>query len=100
LVAAARRDAEARAIWLKSVRALAAGIASLINVLDPEVLVIGGGIARAGRALFSPVNRFLDQFEWRPTGARVRVVPAKLGDRAGALGAAWNAMKNARSNHG
>ena len=93
LVAASKRnDRDARRIWLKSVQGLAAAIASFINVLDPEVVVIGGGIAKAGLALFRPLNQYLARFEWRPGGARVRVVPAKLGDRAGAFGAAWNAI--------
>jgi len=85
-------DEEARRIWLQSVRALAAGIVSLINALDPEVVVIGGGIAQAKAALFQPLKKFLDDFEWRPGGKKARLVPAKLGDRAGAFGAAWNAI--------
>ncbi len=84
-------DAFARAVWLKSVRALAAGVASLINVLDPEVVVIGGGIARAGAALFEPLAGELDRMEWRPGGHRVRVAPAELGEFAGACGAAYHA---------
>jgi glucokinase len=94
LVAAARkRDAEARNVWLTSVRALAAGIASLINALDPETVILGGGITQAGAALFRPLREFLNQFEWRPGGARTRIVRAKLGDRAGAYGAAWQALQ-------
>jgi glucokinase len=93
LVAAHRRgDPHAQLTWLTSVRALAAAIASIINVLDPEVVILGGGITKAGASLFRPLNRFLDQYEWRPGGARTRVVPARLGDRAGAFGAAWNAI--------
>jgi len=93
LVAAAlRRDPEARRIWADSIRALAAAIASLINILDPETVVIGGGIAKAGPRLFAPLRRQLARFEWRPGGAKARIVPARLGDRAGAFGAAWNAM--------
>jgi glucokinase len=94
LVAACRKgDHEARKIWLKSVEALAAGIASLINVLDPEIIVLGGGIANAGAALFRPLSKALTKFEWRPGGARVRIVAAELGERAGAFGAAWNALQ-------
>jgi len=66
-------------LWRRSVRALAAGVASLINVLDPEIVVIGGGIAAAGAALFDPLRQLLDEFEWRPHGATVRIEPARLG---------------------
>ena len=85
-------DVDARRVWLESVRALAAAVASLVNVLDPEVVILGGGISQAGPALFRPLRTFLDQFEWRPGGVRVRLVAAKLGGRAGAFGAAWNAI--------
>lgn len=86
-------DAFARAVWLKSVRTLAAAVASLINVLDPEVVILGGGIARAGAALFTPLARELETLEWRPGGHRVRVVPAALGEFAGAYGAAYHAWR-------
>jgi glucokinase len=98
LVAASQSgNVEARKVWLASVRALAAGIASLVNALDPEVVILGGGIVRAGPALFTPLAKFLDQFEWRPGGAKVRVVSAELADRAGAFGAAWKAMQMNRA---
>jgi glucokinase len=86
-------DAQATDIWLRSVRALAAGIVSLINVADPEVVILGGGIARAGAALFAPLQQLLDRWEWRPTGSRVRLVPAQLGAFAGAFGAAHHAFQ-------
>jgi len=85
-------DARAAEIWLASIRALAAGLASLINVADPQIAIIGGGIARASRSLFEPLVRAMDQFEWRPNGSRVRIEPAQLGEYAGALGAARNAL--------
>ena len=85
-------DADATCVWLRSVYQLACAVTSLINILDPEVVIVGGGVARAGPALFDPLARHLDRMEWRPAGAAgVRVVPASLGPAAGALGAAKGA---------
>jgi glucokinase len=93
LVAALRcGDKDARRVWLSSVQALAAAMASLINILDPERIILGGGIAQAGTTLLVPLKELLTKFEWRPGGAKVRIGLAKLADRAGAYGAAWNAM--------
>jgi glucokinase len=85
-------DEEAKEIWITSVRGLAAMIASMTNVLDPQAVIIGGGIGEAGAPLLDPLNDFLDRFEWRPAGARVEIREAKLGTWAGAYGAAYNAM--------
>jgi glucokinase len=85
-------DADAAAVWHRSVRRLACAIVSLINVLDPEVVLLGGGVARAGAELFEPLGRFLDALEWRPLGAPTPVVPATLGEFAGAFGAARHAI--------
>lgn len=89
-------DRDATQVWMRSVKYLAAAITSIINVIDPQVVILGGGIARAGTALFDPLMRFLDDFEWRPHGHRVEVVPAALGERAGAIGAARYAMQFGR----
>ena len=86
-------EAEATEVWRKAVRALAAAIASLGNVLDPEVVILGGGIAGAGPLLFKPLQEFLATMEWRPGGHGLRIVPASLGDLAGAYGAAWNTCR-------
>lgn len=85
-------DALANECWQRSIRGLAVGIASLINAFDPEVVVLGGGIAESGSMLFGPLQRYLDEIEWRPTGERVPIVAASLGDMAGAIGAARFAM--------
>ena len=85
-------DRAATQVWLRAVYSLACGLTSLVNTLDPEVIVLGGGIAQAGAALFEPLDDFMDQVEWRPQGQRTPILPAALGDIAGALGAAYNAI--------
>ncbi len=92
IVAHLAGDAGATAIWLKSVQALACALTSFINILDPEAVIIGGGIAGAGEVLFEPLRRFLDTMEWRPGGHSVVVRGAALGEFAGAYGAAQNAI--------
>ncbi len=87
-----RGDVEASAIWLKSVKALGAAVCSFINILDPEAVLIGGGIARAGATLFGPLERFLERMEWRPGRHRARILPAQLGELAGAFGAARRSL--------
>jgi len=85
-------DAEATRVWRRSVYRLACAVASIANAVDPEVLILGGGIARAGEALLRPLEEFLARVEWRPLGG-VRVTLAALGEMAGALGAAQRALE-------
>jgi glucokinase len=82
----------AQAAWRKSIRALAVAIASYGLILDVEAVIIGGGIAQAGADLFHPLNQELEQFEWRPGGQKMEILPASLGSWAGAIGAARNAV--------
>jgi len=86
-------DSEATTIWLRSIHHLAAALASFINAFDPEVVIVGGGIAQAGAALFEPVRQYLDRFEWRPMDHQVPVIAAALGEKAGAIGAAYHALE-------
>jgi glucokinase len=90
-------DNEATAMWLRSIFHLAAAVASFINAFDPEIVIVGGGIAQAGAALFEPLHKELDRFEWRPMGHRVQVIPAALAEKAGAIGAAYHAIREASS---
>lgn len=85
-------DGFAKEVWLKSVRQLGIGLASIANILSPEVIVIGGGIAQAGDDLFLPLNEFMKKFEWQPKGSTTSIVKAMFGDKAGVIGAASFAM--------
>ncbi len=63
-------------------------IASIVNLLNPEVVVIGGGIERAGSLLLEPVWRAVKRYAYEEPASLVDVLPAKLGENAVALGAA------------
>jgi len=94
LIAAAENgNAWAKEIWLRSVRQLAIGISSLTNILSPEIVVIGGGIAEAGDVLFLPLEKFMEQYEWRTGGNKVEIKKAAHHDLAGAIGAAAFALQ-------
>lgn len=86
-------------VWLKSVDYLSAGLTSIINLVDPQRIILGGGIAaRAGQALFDPLRTRMDVYEWRPVDTPVEIVPAALGDEAGAIGSAKHAMEHHDAN--
>jgi len=95
LIAYSKGDSFAKETWLKSVRQLAIGLASITNILSPEMIVLGGGIAEAGDILFEPLNEYIAEFEWRTGGNRVEIVKAVYGDFAGGVGAASFAMGKA-----
>ena len=86
--AAAEGDRGAVAVLREFGWWVALGIANLVNVLDPEVVVVGGGLAEAGELLLGPVRERFNELvlapEHRPP---VKIVAAELGERAGAVGA-------------
>jgi glucokinase len=90
--AAQQGDTAAQAVWDESVHALAAHLAGLICALDPEIIVIGGGIAELDDFLFVPLRAALADMEWRPHGQSVEIRKAALGNWAGAYGAAFNTL--------
>jgi glucokinase len=87
-----RRDTFGTWLWLDAVRKLAISIASAINMISPEAVIIGGGIAQAEDALMKPLENFLELYEWRPGGKHTPLKLAKFSDMAGAMGAAAFAL--------
>jgi glucokinase len=68
-------------------RSLGAGLASVVNIFEPEVIVIGGGASAAGDLLLDPAREVVAQRALRPSRDLVRIVPAALGEDAGMVGA-------------
>lgn len=89
-----KEDHFATQVWLESLKKLALGISSLINVISPELIILGGGISKAGKALFDPLHALMEQYEWRPGGVSTPIVPAQMKEFAGAIGAAVYALEN------
>jgi glucokinase len=85
-------DPAAREVVERAGRCLGVGLASLVNALNPEVAVIGGGVVAAGELLLAPARAELAARALRPSRDLVRVIPARFGDEAGMLGAALLAL--------
>jgi glucokinase len=74
-------------------RRLGVGLASIANIFNPELIVIGGGVIAAGELLLAPARDELAQRALRPPRELVEVVPARFGAEAGMLGAAVLAVE-------
>jgi glucokinase len=83
--AAQAGDAVAKRIWDETCEALACGITSIVNLFEPEIVVLGGGVVRTGEQLLAPVRELVSA---QAIGDAVPVVPAELGDAVGVVGAA------------
>jgi glucokinase len=84
---AAGGDARAQEALARLGRILGAGLAGLVNVFNPEVIVLGGGFGEAGELLFGPAREFVAREALSPARELVRIVPAELGADAGLIGA-------------
>jgi glucokinase len=73
-------------------RNLGAGIASIVNIFEPEVVVIGGGASAAGDLLLGPAREVVAERALRPSRDHVRIVTAALGEEAGMIGAGLFAL--------
>jgi len=96
-VAAAARAGEPRAVavWDETVKALACGVTSIVNLFDPEMVVVGGGVSGTGEQLLGPVRARVNAQAMSPSGATVKIVGAALGERVGVVGAAATAIERA-----
>lgn len=90
--AAEQGDIEAQEIIDDAMTYLGVGMASLVNLFNPELIVIGGGLTNMGEGLFGPVRRIIDRRAFRTAAEAVKVVPSQLGDNVGTVGAAAVAM--------
>ncbi len=81
------KDAKAEDIWQSYLEQLAAALAQVVNILDPQVIILGGGMSNI-EEIYPSLNRLMSPYVFtaRP---KTPVVRAQLGDSAGVLGAAY-----------
>src|SRR5262245_8607717 len=90
------REAVAAELIDRMVDHLARILGAATQVLNPDVIVIGGGVAQAGEKLFGPLRAALERYTLASHRERLRLVPAQLGEQAGVIGAglmAWQAQR-------
>ena len=81
-------DPVASAVWEETVEALASGLTSIVNVFEPQLVVIGGGVSRSGEQLLGPVRASVHEQAITPAGRSAGIVTSALGERVGVVGAA------------
>ncbi|MGC1213736.1 MAG: ROK family protein [Micromonospora sp.] len=85
--AAAAGDPLATEVWAETVDLLGAAVTDLVNVLEPDLVVLGGGVTRSGAMLIDPVRELVAREAMAPAARSVRIVRAALGDLVCLVGA-------------
>lgn len=90
---AEKGDSLAKWIVEETARYLGIGIASIVNIINPEMIILSGGMIAAGGLLFKPVRKYAQENALAAAIKEVKIVPAALGGNAGAIGAAATVLK-------
>ncbi|MBQ4313586.1 MAG: ROK family protein, partial [Clostridia bacterium] len=89
-VARIKGDEVAQMICDRYVAYLAAGVTNMVNLFQPDVVCIGGGISKEGETLLAPLRDILERERFsRYSQKQARLVAATLGNDAGIIGAAF-----------
>ncbi len=82
-------DLYAKEVMRETARFLGAGLANLINLFNPEMVVISGGVTKAGEHLFEPLRAQIRRRAFRHAEETCEIVSSSLGGMAGVIGAAY-----------
>jgi glucokinase len=85
--AAAAGDVLAREVWAETVELLGSAVTDLVNVFEPDLVVLGGGVTRSGAMLLDPIRELVAREAMPPAAGAAKVVLAGLGDLVGVVGA-------------
>ena len=87
-ITARNGDSLASEIITKAATYLGIGLVNLVNIFNPEMIIIGGGMSKMGDLLLAPARQVVQERAFQLPAQMVRIVPAQLGDDVGVLGAA------------
>ena len=95
-VAAAAKSGDALAgdVFARASHYLGVGLVNIVNIFNPEMIIIGGGLAETGDLLLGLARDIVDERAFGISARSVRIVPAKLGNEAGVYGAAVYVIEN------
>jgi len=91
-----KQNRKAKATWLKVSERLSVALVGTVNLLNPDCIVIGGGVAGAGKILFDNIRKIILRQAMSVQARHVEVLKAKLGNDAGLIGAAILVRENTR----
>jgi glucokinase len=94
--AAQQGDNLAKELIARTAHYIGVGLANLVNIFNPELIVIGGGLSNIGDMLLKPAFKIAGERAFREAFQAVRFVPAGLGGNSGVLGAAAFALQEMR----
>jgi glucokinase len=86
-LAARQGDKKAQRVIAETAHYLAIGIANLVNIFNPELVVLGGGVSKMRELLLNPIRQEFKEYALTLPAKNVRIVRAKLGAESGVLGA-------------
>lgn len=92
--AARKGDSFAKRKWKEMGEHIGVALAGVVNLLNPELIIIGGGMAGAERFIFGPIRETLKKKAMKVQKKAVKILKAKLGNDAGAIGAAELVKRN------
>ncbi|MFC1979508.1 ROK family protein [Chloroflexota bacterium] len=87
-IAAQNGDSLASEVISEAATYLGIGMVNVVNIFNPEMIIVGGGMSKMGDLLLGPARQVVKEMAFKLPAQVVRIVPAQLGDKNGLLGAA------------
>ncbi|MBI4845205.1 MAG: ROK family protein [Candidatus Omnitrophica bacterium] len=87
--AARKKDAFSILMWQEVGMHMGAVLADVVNLLNPEIIVLGGGVINAGSLILDPIRRIVRDRAFQVSCRNLRILPSKFKEKSGMIGAAY-----------